>query len=281
MSAIAPTGRPNILDAFAAMDAEANRQDPGRPARLAEEKRQKEIERANKRVEILHRYGSVEAAIAGSPMQQRLAAAVKPFRRQVMYQFFNGRHLTDSLDGWTGMLSHGTKASDRVRGAVENASPMPETIVDAVTEWRLWRERDEELELIHDNFDANTQLPLECQLREKLVRDLLEFGLRATCLADIIARQRYAVEMVQAGGDGCAEAILADLEHLATRGASAPGRDLAAPEVRCLLDFHRGIQSHLEGLRPKPHGAIAFHETRAAMFSDMLAASDPAAEGAP
>ena len=64
---------------------------------------------------------------------------------------------------------------------------------------------------------ADTLLPVEGQLREHIVRDLLEFGLRATCLADVIVRQRYAVEMGQDGFYGpMDEAVLADLEHLAT-----------------------------------------------------------------
>jgi hypothetical protein len=75
------------------------------------------------------------------------------------------------------------------------------------------------LELIYRNDQADTQLPLECGLRLKIVREMLETGRRATCLEDVIVRQRYAIEMGRDGCHGLAdEAVLLDLEHLAERG---------------------------------------------------------------
>lgn len=212
--------QPNIMDAFAAMDAEANRRDPGRPARIAEAKRLKALSDEAERQAVIHRYGSEEAALAGTWSERRLATAVAHMRLTVQKRYDNGTFLTDTLDGWTGDYLSKDKVPARVRAAVERAVPLPATIAEAEVEYRHWRARDRELELIHRTTLADTLLPLECELRERIVRDLLEFGLRATGLADVIVRQRYAVKMGREGCYGVVDvAVLADLEHLAAGGS--------------------------------------------------------------
>ena len=100
MNALTPR-QPSIMDVFASMEAEANQQDPARPARIAEGKRQKALADERERHAIIARYGSEEAALTGGEAEQRLAAAVAHMRRDVQKRDANGTFAAATLDGWT------------------------------------------------------------------------------------------------------------------------------------------------------------------------------------
>jgi hypothetical protein len=217
MSALVPAGRRlNIVDFFQQMEDDANRKDPERPARIAAAKEKKAADNAAERARVIALFGSEEAALAGTEADQNLAAAVTKFRRKALITYANGKFWTDTLDGWRDSITGQEKVPDRVRKAVVAAIPLPVTIAQAAVEHSYWEARDRQLGLIHECDLADTYLPLEARLRDSIVRELLEHGLRAVSLADAIVRQKYLVEMGRDGlADGVAEAVLADLEHLA------------------------------------------------------------------
>lgn len=222
MNALVPKRPPSIVDVFRQMDEEANRKDPGRPARLERAKQDKTARQAAERIEIIARYGSMDAADVGGEIEQKLRTVSDPFRRKVRKNYSNGTFDIDSLSGWTG-YDFGEDAKPvpaRVLAAIKRCHPLPITIAEAAAEYMHWRARDKELEIVHRYFDADTMLPLECVIREQTVCDLLQTGLRAQTIEDVLARQRYVIDLGYSAPE-IDEAVLADLEHLAAIGRTA------------------------------------------------------------
>jgi hypothetical protein len=204
-----PPARRNVFDGF---DDWMEQQEPGYKAREAAKRTEQARDRAAFREAVIRKYGSKEAAVAPDLMEQAIEAAAAPFKRQKMKTYANGVFETETLDGWTDIYGS-EKPPHRVRRAIEEAIPLPTTIAAAKAEYDTWRERDNELQAVWGG-NADSQLSLACELREKLVEDLLETGLRAATLADLIIRQRHAID-----GDyherEIMQAVLEDLEHLA------------------------------------------------------------------
>lgn len=200
-----------FLEAFAHFDDHMEKQEPGYKARKDQEREARERQWVEYRIGVIEKYGSEDAAKALTPAEQAIEAAVEPLRRSVR----DGTHAVESLDGWHRLLST-REAPDSVRRAVEQAWPMPGTISAAKAEYDLWNERDDELAAAWGAGRGDTVLlSLGCHLRREMVRGLLETGLRAQSIADVIIRQRYYLTRDFSMHD-VEQAVLADLEHLVT-----------------------------------------------------------------
>ena len=157
---------------------------------------------------MISKYGSEDAAKAPTPIERAIEYAVEPLRRGVR----DGTRAVESLDGWH---SSTREAPDSVRRAVELGWPMPVTILEAKAEDDHWLERDDELAAVWGaERGMSSFLSLACQLRQRLVQNLLGNGLRARSVADALARHRYKLALGM-HAEEIEQALLADLEYLA------------------------------------------------------------------
>jgi hypothetical protein len=200
-----------ILEAFARFDDHMEAREPGYKARKAQERAERERQWAEYRIAVLEKYGSEDVARAPTPIERAIEAAVDPLRRSVRV----GTHAVESLDGWHDLLS-AREAPDSVRRAVEQAWQMPTTILAAKAEYDRWEERDDELNAAWGAARGEyIYLPLACSLRHDIIRLLLETGLRAQSIAEVLIRQRHYIER-EFSIPEIEQAVLADLERLAT-----------------------------------------------------------------
>ena len=186
---------------------------PEHMARWAAQDERRRAAEKPKRDAVIERYGSVEAALAPCEREVLLRQAV---RRWSELRSPPDQRWTDNIAGWS---YAGDDMPPDVRQALATAYPLPASIEDAWTEYSYWRRRGRELELVlGDMGDFNLDLPA-CG-RQEIVRELLQTGLRAKSIADVLIRQRYTIDY-GADGLGIEEAVLADLEHLADLEANA------------------------------------------------------------
>jgi hypothetical protein len=204
-----------FLQAFAHFDDHMEAQEPGYKARRAQERAERKRQWAEYRIAVIAKYGSEDAVKAPTPIEQAIEAAVQPLRRSVR----DGTRALESLDGWH---SSTREAPDSVRRTVEQAWPMPSTILEAKAEDDRWLERDDELAAVWGaERGMNSFLSLACQLRQRLVQNLLGNELRAQSVADALARHRYKLALGM-HAEEIEQALLADLEHLAEAEAAIP-----------------------------------------------------------
>lgn len=193
---------------------------PDHVAAWAESDRRHRAERARKeapeREAVLSRYSSMDAAIAPCEREVLLRMSV---RKWAIYRDWPNQRWIDSIDGYNPLSLH-YDMPPHVKEALSAAYPLPVTIGEAKSEYDYWERRDRELGLILEDT-SNTQLDVSAYGRQEIVRGLLETGLRAQSLADVLIRQRYLVDsesvMVEVE-----QAVLADLEHLAAMAELAP-----------------------------------------------------------
>ena len=197
---------------FAGFAEWMEQQEPGYGARMAREAAERRQRQKDELAELLRRYGSMEALEADNAMQAAVEAAVAPYKGKVKHRFANGVFEIDGLDGWYDGLFI-DRAPDRVKAAIVDALPMPSTVTEAKAEYDAWEARDRELGLAWDRLD-DTQLSLPCRIRCEMVRQMLDTGLRARSLEEVLVRQRHLVERGH-HDEAIERAVLADLEHLA------------------------------------------------------------------
>jgi hypothetical protein len=199
-----------VLSGF---DDHMEREEPGYKARRAREAiAQREVAAAKRRA-LIREHGSEDAANALNRMERLVDEAARPFERLVPRVYANGVFSVMSLDGWSGSV-FGTEPSEVLRSAVSGALPLPATIQEAADEYAAWEQRDDERRALSGDELADTKLSLGCCLRRDIVRNLLETGLRATNIADVLERQRYFVAL-EFPAPEIDRAVLADLEYLA------------------------------------------------------------------
>ena len=104
--------------------------------------RKRRQQQASKRVAVIRRYGSLEAALAWQPREKLLRQAVAH-----LCTFQTGRpDWVTAIDGW----SHDSpdRPSRRVIRLLSRAYPMPASITEAQAEYDYWTARDEDLQLV-------------------------------------------------------------------------------------------------------------------------------------
>ena len=200
-----------FLEALLRFDDRMEEREPGYKARQAQERAERERQWAEYRITVIAKYGSEDSAKTLTPIEQAIEAAVAPLRRSMRV----GTQAVETLDGWRGCSSM-REAPDSVRRAVEAAWPMPSTILEAKAENDRWEERDDELAAVWGAPRGECSfLSLACDLRRDIVQHQLGTGLRAQCVADVLERHRYSLGL-GFRADEIDQAVLADLEHLAT-----------------------------------------------------------------
>ena len=122
----------------------------------------------------------------------------------------------------------------RVRKALSKAIPLPTNITDAFAEYTMWEKRDREMQLALGSM-GDTQLDLPAAFRREIVRNLLEVGLRARSIAEVLIRQRHMID-AQMSMPEIDQAVLLDLEGLAAGvgqgGLGPPGPSASGQSPR-------------------------------------------------
>jgi hypothetical protein len=148
-------------------------------------------------------------------------------RKWAVYVERPNQRWIDNIDGHAPRLLQ-FDMPPHVKEALSAAYPLPVTIGEAKAEYDYWERRDRELGLVLEDT-SDTQLDASAYARQEIVRGLLETGLRAQSLADIVIRLRYlSASESTIGMPEMVEATLADAEHLAAMAGSIP-----EPSVQC------------------------------------------------
>ena len=203
---------------------------PAHMAAYAEQDRRRRTERARKeapeRAEVLARYGgTLEAVLAWTRQEQLLRDAVAQWSEPCPPPH---ERWTSTVDGchretFTDLPAH-------VVEALSAACPLPTSITEAAAECAMWERRERDLGLALEDT-ADSQLDLPAYMRRDIVRRLLETGLRATSLGEVLIRQQHLVDS-QMTEPKVEKAVLADLEALVAAEASvAPGSRPGAREA--------------------------------------------------
>jgi predicted DNA-binding protein (UPF0251 family) len=183
---------------------------PDHMAAYADIDRSRRAERARKekpqRDAVIEAYGSANAVIAPCEREIQLRDAVRQWSvpREPPHQRW-----TERIGEWDDSISD---IPQHVREALSAAYALPTTIEDAAAEYAYWERRDREMGLVLEDT-SDTQLDLAAYGRKEIVRGLLETGLRAKSLADVLARQRHLVDCEYSMPEAD-RAVLADLEYL-------------------------------------------------------------------
>lgn len=174
-------------------------------AEAEEQRRQKD---GPEREEVLRRYGGFESVQAWTEHEKRLRAAVNQWS---VFERPPYQRWTASIDGCSSAF--GTPfASPRVVQALSTAYALPTTITAAEAEYTFWRRRDRDLGLAYEDT-TDTHLDLPCEIRYQIVARLLDTGLHANSISELIMRQKRAIEWDEPRLD-VGKAILRDLMRL-------------------------------------------------------------------
>jgi DNA-binding CsgD family transcriptional regulator len=159
-------------------------------------------------LEVIRRYGGLEKARSWQPNEQLLRAAVLRWssRLEGRTQSIAGISLHD--------YAAGRSVPKRVLSALSTAYPLPATITEAAAEYEYWRRRRRDLQLVAD-FEMDEYLDFPCTLRWRIVEELLENGLRANSIAEILLRFRHRDDDGHGISNKVKEGVLKDLEHFA------------------------------------------------------------------
>jgi hypothetical protein len=171
-----------------------------------EKQRGKRSAAAAERADVIRRYGSLEKARSWQPNEQLLRSAVHQWSIRLggKTQLIAGISVQD--------YAAGRSVPKTVLDALSAAYPLPATISVAAAEYEYWRTRRRDLELVAD-FEADEYLDFPCVLRWKLVEKLLENGLRATSISEILMRLRHPRNQGLGLYKAVEDALLQDLEH--------------------------------------------------------------------
>jgi DNA-binding CsgD family transcriptional regulator len=208
---------------------------PDHMAAQAESNRKWRSERAGteapEREAVISRYGSVDAAIAPCEREVLLRESVLQWSTPCDPPH---QRWTKRIGEWEGPYSD---IPSHVREALSAAYPLPTTIEEAGAEYNYWQRRDHEMGLVLEDT-SHTQLDLAADGRRKIVRDLLETGLRAQTIADVLVRQRHRMAHEYSMPE-VEQAVLADLEHLTKIAETAPRQPVQTGQARTTASDRR------------------------------------------
>jgi DNA-binding CsgD family transcriptional regulator len=188
-----------------AAEAAARQQAEEHARAAATERKREELRRRIKpqRESLIARYGSERAALESRGLERSVetafALAIKEWRI--------ARRRWDEQE---------PDLPEPFIDAIRRPGPFPNTITGARVEINYWKDREDELALLHYAEPGSTDfLSRPCLERHRMVENAFFTGLRAATIEEVIMRQRAYVdgEFTDVMGKHC-EAVLADLEKL-------------------------------------------------------------------
>ena len=213
-------------------------------AELAARRRAKIAAWTIRRVALIAKYGSIDAATAPCERERLILAAVRRWRT-----IRDNPRWTHALDGWqnSAFTARG-RAPAHVIEAIEQAYPLPTTFAQAKAEHDYWTDRNQELEdAFSDDGDlpGNNELDLPTEIRAEIVRALAEHELPVATLADLHARFAMYRES-ESKNDTIEAALFRDIGAMALRESqvsnvtttSAPSPVHEAGRIEGLLKTH-------------------------------------------
>jgi HTH domain len=198
--------------------------DPGCMIRLARSERQNRQVQTQERLAILARYGSEQAALDLTAIEQLFVLATA--------------YLQDEQDPWGALAGWALPwhpVPEAVSTALTTACPLPTSIADARDEALAWEMRRQERScLVQDNRAA---LPTACMARMKMVTDLWRRDMAARTLSDVMARLEYWSS--QGGDDGTGYHILTrDLRSLSLMARPVADQISTKERLKILKQAH-------------------------------------------
>jgi hypothetical protein len=175
---------------------------------------------------VIARYGSREAALARSDLEQTLHDAVSDLLVRHTPDTAPPGRWHASLDGWDRSLLH---PSPTVLARIEQALPLPATVRQAKDEFDYWTRRSHELEMLMGRpGDSQLDLPAICRARR--VQGLYERELPIRSIDDLHLRLQCAVAPEWADDTGQALQLILDaFEALVVAPAAAADGGGPAP----------------------------------------------------
>ncbi|MEW9272462.1 hypothetical protein [Gluconobacter oxydans] len=209
--------QPDVASFFSGFEDAMEEREPGYKARKAAEQSERLRKRAEERIRIIRAYGSEEAAKAPTVLEKRVLEAVQPFIRVKKRREGKEKGEYETLLGWT-VHDFGKPCPPRVQKVIENALPMPVTIAHAWEEYCCWELREHELDHViggvRPEFTPDWYLADACAHRRNIVRELLEHGLRARSVSEILTRIEHLNNTGCLDVEEYAQALIADLNSL-------------------------------------------------------------------
>lgn len=217
-----------VAGAMTALRLREEAEDPGLLIRIARTRFGKARLHDDARSALITRYGSLEAALAPTPIESLFIEAARDLAEPDV-----GGDPWAPLAGWS-LPWH--PMPDALREAVSRACPLPETVADARDEAMSWDARLGELNLLSDGPGAPA-LPTACAARHILVVDLWRRDLTVRGPAELEARLEYWAS--RGGDDGAGYGILlADLKIVAASAQLRPAEEGTRDKVIKLKTLH-------------------------------------------
>ena len=213
--AVSAQPAPSLLNIFAGFDDWMEERHPGHNARCQAERSERERNRLARLAEILHRYGSEEAALAPCEREQLLQKALSPWIKWCDPPHQRWTYLIDGEGGFFGDLP------PHISDAIAAAYPLPTIFAEACAEADYWRARNQEIEDVFGPENCGDYgLNRPAYMRMHMVEDLANHELPVTTLADLHAR--FARYRARGGDDETIDAALfRDIEAMAMREKGA------------------------------------------------------------
>lgn len=184
-------------------------EEPGVLIRAARIRRSQVGRMGTERAAIVARYGSLEAAVAPSPIETMFITAAVHLADAASPLVAEGEEALAESDGpWAPLAGWSVPWHDipeALAQAVAAACPLPSTIGDARAEALTWEERKRERELLADG-PGRTALPTACAARHRLVEDAWRRDLPVRSAAEFEARLDYWAS--RGGDDGTGYGVL-------------------------------------------------------------------------
>lgn len=184
-------------------------EEPGTLIRAARARRSL-IGRMNaERAAIVTRYGSLEAAVAPTPIETMFIAAAAHLAETEPSLAAEAEDADTEVDGpWAPLAGWSVpwhEIPQVLAQAVAAACPLPSTVGDARAEALTWEERKRERELLADG-PGRAALPTACAARHRLVEDAWRRELPVRNAAEFEARLDYWAS--RGGDDGAGYGVL-------------------------------------------------------------------------
>lgn len=211
-------------------------EEPGALIRAARARRSLVGRMDAERAAIVARYGSLEAAVAPSPIETMFITAAAHLADSAPQLAIESQDAGGEVDrSWAPLAGWSVPWHDvptALAQAVAAACPLPSTVADARAEALTWEERKRERGVLADG-PGRAALPTACAARHRLVEDAWRRDLPVRGAAEFEARLDYWAS--RGGDDGAGYGILLlDWRRLGASAIPAPGGESTKEKARRL-----------------------------------------------